>query len=95
MEVAVEALEVPGHNLKELAAAEEELARGLAREYSLEYVDVRHFRVQNDLFRRIPFDLMLRYGFIPESQLEGRLAVTPPTSRSSTSSRCFSANRWR
>ncbi len=50
-------------------------ARALAEVYGLEYVDVRNFRVQNDLFRRIPFDLMLRYGFIPEAQLEGRLGV--------------------
>ncbi len=50
-------------------------ARQLAEGYGLEYVDVRNFRVQNDLFRRIPFDLMLRYGFIPEAQLEGRLCV--------------------
>ncbi len=34
-----------------------------------------HFRIDNDLFRRIPFDLMLRYGFIPEEQLDGRLSV--------------------
>src|SRR5260370_31507158 len=33
------------------------------------------FRIDSDLFRRIPFELMLRYGFIPEAQLEGRLAV--------------------
>src|SRR5688572_31184541 len=26
------------------------------------------FRIDNDLFRRIPFDLMLRYQFIPEAQ---------------------------
>ncbi|RMH16511.1 MAG: type II/IV secretion system protein [Acidobacteria bacterium] len=57
------------------AAEEEAAARQLAEAYGLEYVDVRHFRVKNDLFRRIPFDLMLRYHFIPEAQLEGRLAV--------------------
>jgi len=50
-------------------------ARALAAEHGLAFVDVRHFRVQNDLFRRVPFDLMLRYVFIPEAQLEGRLAV--------------------
>ena len=31
--------------------------------------------MSDDLFRRIPFDLMLRYGFVPEAQLDGRLAV--------------------
>jgi hypothetical protein len=35
---------------------------------------VTRFRIDNDLFRSVPFDLMLRYGFIPEAQLDGRLA---------------------
>ena len=47
----------------------------LAERYGFEYVDLEHFRINNDLFRRIPFELMLRYTFIPEAQLEGRLAV--------------------
>ncbi|HMB53764.1 MAG TPA: GspE/PulE family protein [Thermoanaerobaculia bacterium] len=50
-------------------------AERLAERYGLEFVDMSEFRVNNDLFRRIPFDLMLRYGFIPEQQLDGRLAV--------------------
>ncbi len=56
---------------------EEELRRAeaVAGRFGLEFVDVTSFRVNNDLFRRIPFDLMLRYGFIPEQQLDGRLAV--------------------
>ncbi|MCP3961028.1 MAG: type II/IV secretion system protein [bacterium] len=56
-------------------AEEEALARRLAADYSMEFVDVMNFRIQNDLFRRIPFDLMLRYTFIPQEQLEGRMAV--------------------
>ncbi len=47
----------------------------LAERYGFDYVDLEHFRINNDLFRRIPFELMLRYAFIPEAQLEGRLAV--------------------
>src|SRR4051812_11045901 len=50
-------------------------AESFAARYGLEFVDMTHFRIDNDLFRRIPFDLMLRYGFIPEEQLDGRLAV--------------------
>jgi type IV pilus assembly protein PilB len=50
-------------------------AEELAARYGLEFVDVNHFRIDNDLFRRIPFDLMLRYSFIPERQLDGRLSV--------------------
>jgi len=54
---------------------EQRRAEAVARRFGLEFVDVTSFRVNNDLFRRIPFELMLRYGFIPEQQLDGRLAV--------------------
>jgi type IV pilus assembly protein PilB len=54
---------------------EQREARELAQRYGLELVDMAHFRIDNDLFRTIPFDLMLRYNFIPERQLEGRLAI--------------------
>jgi type II secretory ATPase GspE/PulE/Tfp pilus assembly ATPase PilB-like protein len=60
---------------RERLAAERREAETFAARYGLEFVDMTHFRIDNDLFRRIPFDLMLRYGFIPEAQLEGRLAV--------------------
>jgi len=50
-------------------------AEAFAARYGLEFVDVNHFRIDNDLFRGIPFDLMLRYSFIPQQQLEGRLAL--------------------
>ncbi len=53
----------------------EQEARELAERFGLEFVDLQEFRVNNDLFRRIPFDLMLRYGFIPHEQLPGRLAL--------------------
>ena len=57
------------------AAAEEKEGRRLAEEYGLEFVDLRNFRIQNDLFRRVPFDLMLRYSFIPEAMKGGRMDV--------------------
>jgi type IV pilus assembly protein PilB len=42
---------------------------------------MQHFRIDNDLFRSIPFELMLRYGFLPEARAEGRLTIvmTDPT----------------
>ena len=53
---------------RELAARqveEKREARELAQRYGLELVDMAHFRIDNDLFRTIPFDLMLRYsGYI-------------------------------
>ncbi len=57
------------------AQQEAEQAQALASRYGLEYVDVARFRIDNDLLRSIPFDLMLRYHFIPEGRHEGRLAV--------------------
>ena len=60
---------------RERLAGERREAEAFAARYGLEFVDMTHFRIENDLFRRVPFDLMLRYGFIPEEQLDGRLAV--------------------
>src|SRR5260370_1391551 len=40
-------------------------ARFLADRYRLEFVDMDTFRIDQDLFRTIPADLMLRYGFVP------------------------------
>ncbi len=50
-------------------------ARELARRHGLEFVDLDHFRIDSDLFHSIPFELMLRYGFVPQERLPGRLAL--------------------
>ncbi len=48
------------------ASAEEEAqARRLADRYRLEFLDMNQFRIDQELFRSIPADLMLRYGFVP------------------------------
>jgi len=46
-------------------AAEAAQARRLAERYRLEYVDISRQTIDHDLFRAIPADLMLRYGFVP------------------------------
>jgi hypothetical protein len=46
-------------------AAEDARSRKLAARYELEFVDLAQFHINNDLFRSIPADLMLRYGFVP------------------------------
>jgi type II secretory ATPase GspE/PulE/Tfp pilus assembly ATPase PilB-like protein len=46
-------------------AAELARARRLAERYRLEFVDLAQFSIDHDLFRTIPADLMLRYGFVP------------------------------
>jgi type IV pilus assembly protein PilB len=61
--------------------AEVEQARRLAQRYHLEYVDMDTFRIDQELFRAIPADLMLRYGFVPHRR-EGRslaIVVSDPT----------------
>jgi len=70
----------PGDNLlatdSALRAADERRAvEALAARHGLEFVDLEHFRIDNDLFHTIPFELMLRYGFIPQVQLAGRIAL--------------------
>ncbi len=42
-----------------------EQARRLAERYRLAFVDMNTFRIDQELFRSIPADLMLRYGFVP------------------------------
>ena len=54
---------------------EEREAAELAEHLGLELVDMKQFRIKNDLLRSIHFDLMLRYSFVPDRQLKGRLAV--------------------
>src|SRR5262245_11338315 len=54
--------------------AELEDARRLALRYGFEFVDMDRFRIDQELFRSIPADLMLRYGFVP-SRREGKALV--------------------
>jgi type IV pilus assembly protein PilB len=61
--------------------AELEQARRLAERYHLELVDMSAFRIDQELFRSIPADLMLRYGFVPYRR-DGRtlkIVVSDPT----------------
>ena len=46
-------------------ADEEGRSRDLAKRYQLEYVEMDQFYIDQELFRSIPADLMLRYGFVP------------------------------
>ena len=53
-------------------AAELEHARRQAERYRLEFVDMDTFGSIRELFRSIPADLMLRYGFVPCRRDSGR-----------------------
>jgi hypothetical protein len=52
----------PGHRAGGRGGAR---AARLAERYRLEFVDLAQFRIDHELFRAIPADLMLRYGFVP------------------------------
>src|SRR5258705_902545 len=61
----------------------EEIARSrkLAERYHVEFVDMDEFRIDQELFRSIPADLMLRYGFVPHRR-DGKalvIVVSDPT----------------
>jgi len=57
------------------AAAQAERARDLAARHGLEFVDLAAVRLDADLFHSVPFDLMLRYGFVPLARRDGRVVV--------------------
>src|SRR5437764_3661275 len=58
--------------------AEVEQARRLAERYRLEFVDMDEFRIDQELFRSIPADLMLRYGFVPHRREGKSLVIVVP-----------------
>src|SRR5436189_3970718 len=61
--------------------AELEHTRRLAERYRLEFIDMDTFRIDQELFRSIPADLMLRYGFVPHRR-DGKsleIVVSDPT----------------
>jgi type II secretory ATPase GspE/PulE/Tfp pilus assembly ATPase PilB-like protein len=62
-------------------AAEIAHAGRLAERYRLEFVELSKFNIDHELFRSIPADLMLRYGFVPYRR-EGNslvIVVSDPT----------------
>jgi type II secretory ATPase GspE/PulE/Tfp pilus assembly ATPase PilB-like protein len=65
----------------EQRSAEEQDARRLADRYRLDFLPMQEFRIDQELFRSIPADLMLRYGFVPYRR-DGRalvIVVSDPT----------------
>ena len=48
----------------------------LARRYRCEFIDLKNFHIQHELFRKVPVDLMFRYNFVPlEDRPDGRLVI--------------------
>src|SRR5215467_15796031 len=73
---------VNGGNGSVSVADEQAHAEDLARRYRCEFVDLKNFHIQHELFRKIKVDLMFRYNFVPlEEKPDGRLviAMTDPS----------------
>jgi len=70
------AIPIPHPELGEI-----ERAHLLAKRYRCEYVDLQNFKIQHELFKAVPVELMFRYNFVPLEQHEGRLiiAVSDPS----------------
>jgi type IV pilus assembly protein PilB len=73
-ELYVEGPHVPEQSPAE-QAAEIAQARRLAERYRLPFLDLAHFNIDHDLFRTIPAELMLRYGFVPYRRDGGALVI--------------------
>src|SRR6204780_2733911 len=74
-DTSVIALPVP------VAQDERAQAEALARRYHAEFVDLKNFKIQHDLLRTVPVELMFRYNFVPiEQQGEALvIAVSDPS----------------
>jgi type IV pilus assembly protein PilB len=61
--------------------ATEQRCRDLAIRYRCEFIDLRDYHLDAELFKSIPVDLMFRYNFVPLEQCEGTLwiAIADPS----------------
>src|SRR5271167_1925033 len=67
---------VNGGNGNVSVADEQAQAQELARRYRCEFVDLKNFHIQHELFRKIKVDLMFRYNFVPlQETQDGRLII--------------------
>ena len=50
-------------------------AEALARRYHAEFVDLKNFKIQHELLRTVPVELMFRYNFVPIEQQQDLLVI--------------------
>jgi len=50
-------------------------AEALAGRYCADFVDLKNFKIQHDLLRTVPVELMFRYNFVPIEQIEDSLVI--------------------
>src|SRR5579864_9518979 len=58
-----------------LVESSEQKARDMAARYRCEFVDLRDYHLDAELFKTVPVDLMFRYNFVPLEQNESTLAI--------------------
>jgi type IV pilus assembly protein PilB len=58
-----------------LAGDERGHAEALARRYQAEFVDLKNFKIQHELLRTVPVELMFRYNFVPIEQQPNALVI--------------------
>jgi type IV pilus assembly protein PilB len=58
-----------------LVEGTEQKAREMAARYRCEFVDLRDYHLDAELFKTVPVDLMFRYNFVPLEQSEGTLTI--------------------
>ena len=58
-------------------AAQDERAQAeaLAARYHAEFVDLKNFKIQHELLRTVPVELMFRYNFVPIEQQDDALVI--------------------
>ena len=54
---------------------ERAVAEQLAKRYRAEFADLKHFKIQHDLLRTVPVELMFRFNFVPLEQRDGVLVI--------------------
>src|SRR4051794_22433527 len=75
LELAIELPNDPAADRLDAVGVEIETARCVAERYGFEFIDMDAFRIDQELFRSIPADLMLRYGFVPSRRDRKTLVI--------------------
>ena len=57
------------------APDERSQAEALARRYRAEFVDLKNFKIQHELLRMVPVELMFRYNFVPIEEQGDALVI--------------------
>src|SRR5689334_5264569 len=71
----------PGAQPNGQIATPEQRAREMAARYRCEFVDLRDYHLDAELFKSVPVDLMFRYNFVPLEEHDGTLwiAIADPS----------------